>query len=450
MKKKTILFPIEIKARELNSKILLSLECAKRGMRAYIGSKTAINRLYPKLDSGIFFYKSSMPLDRVKNIRKTCSHFVILDEEMGPAVPNSKNLFKTRIPKKLIPLIDRYFVLGKNHLEEVLSVTTMAKEDIAPTGWPRVDLWRPDFVSLFEGKIREIKAKYGDYVLLSSNFGVTSERMLGKWMREIDKMNIDASSKKLWKEKMINKYESFNQYCNILYKISKSNINVKIIVRPHPADDHNGWHKKVGGLRNIEVIYQGEISPWLYASKGLLHYGCTTGVQAGIAGIPSWVYKPPTGELGNTPAFKVSEKADDIKDIFRFFEQLDKYDKSQIQAETLQKIAPSVNSINGEFASSKIAKVLSRLKSEKIYPAQFSKGDLAYLEARNVGYKGLLLKNKLIGSNEISPKSQKIPGGIEAGEIKGFIEMIAAKIGLNVEEVKLRKISRNLFEIECM
>jgi len=74
---------------------------------------------------------------------------------------------------------------------------------------------------------------------------------------------------------------------------------------------------------------------------------------------------------------------------------------------------------------------------------------LAYLEARNVGYKGLLLKNKLIGSNEISPRSQKIPGGIEAGEIKGFIEVIAAKIGLNVEEVKLRKIARNLFEIEC-
>ena len=56
-----------------------------------------------------------------------------------------------------------------------------------------------------------------------------------------------------------------------------------IIVRPHPAEDHKVWLEKTSDLKKTKVVYQGEITPWLLASKGLLHRGCTTAIQASIS-----------------------------------------------------------------------------------------------------------------------------------------------------------------------
>ena len=140
------MFPIEIKARELNSKILLALQCAKRGMRAYIGSKTSINQLYPKLESSIFFYKSGDRDDRIKNIKKYCSHFVVMDEEVGPAIPNDficKTL-KNRMRKDSIPLIDKFFVIGEKYRECAQKIYNKCEEDVIASGWPRIELWRKE------------------------------------------------------------------------------------------------------------------------------------------------------------------------------------------------------------------------------------------------------------------------------------------------------------------
>ncbi len=87
MKKKTIYLPIEIKARELDSFILIAKFAVQNNYRVYIGSKTAINRLLDKKKSygGLFVFKGGLPLEKIKQIRKKVDHFLILDQEISPS-----------------------------------------------------------------------------------------------------------------------------------------------------------------------------------------------------------------------------------------------------------------------------------------------------------------------------------------------------------------------------
>ena len=58
--KNTILYSIEIAARELDSKCLLALETAQRGFRVYIGSFWALKRVCKPIKSCIFFNKKHL------------------------------------------------------------------------------------------------------------------------------------------------------------------------------------------------------------------------------------------------------------------------------------------------------------------------------------------------------------------------------------------------------
>ena len=67
MYKTTLYLPIEIKWRELNSLILLSKFAAENGLRIYLGSKLAINRLLKKKKTraGIFIFKGGMKSEEI-------------------------------------------------------------------------------------------------------------------------------------------------------------------------------------------------------------------------------------------------------------------------------------------------------------------------------------------------------------------------------------------------
>jgi len=452
MEKKTVLFPIEIKARELKSKILLSLECAKRGMRAYIGSKTAINMLYPKLDSGIYFHKSGDRVERINRIKNHCSHFVIIDEEVGPAIPNDflYQTLKNRLRPDAIKHIDKIFLIGEKYKNIAKNVYDKSENDLIATGWPRIDLWRKEFLPLHSKETQEIKKKYGDYILLSSNFGVTSKLSLKLWERHVREHKVWGNDyKDYFLKNIYSKYESFLLYGNLIRDICNKREDLKFIIRPHPADDFDGWKKQIENIPNVKLIYEGEISPWIYASTCLLHYGCTSAVQAKMANIPSIVYKKPDGILGDTTAFNISKQFYDTNEFINFIDNINNHLSSKRSKENLEILKSNISSLEGETASSKIANILSNLDTKKINQSSLSLSEKLMLEGKYFGLKGIFIKNKIFGENETSPRSQKIPGGISEFEIKNFAKKVAPFIHLKPNNISCEKTARNLVKIEC-
>ena len=60
-KKITLYFPIELKARELSSLVLLSIFAVKHGCRIYLGSKSYIRRLLKqkKNKAGLYIFNGN-------------------------------------------------------------------------------------------------------------------------------------------------------------------------------------------------------------------------------------------------------------------------------------------------------------------------------------------------------------------------------------------------------
>ena len=67
-------------------------------------------------------------------------------------------------------------------------------------------------------------------------------------------------------------------------KIAQQNPNINIIFRPHPRQDIKKVKKNFDtkSLKNIFIIQEGSITPYIYASEFYLHSGCTTALEAAL------------------------------------------------------------------------------------------------------------------------------------------------------------------------
>ena len=112
-------------------------------------------------------------------------------------------------------------------------------------------------------------------------------------------------------------FVDYLEFKDLIKKVSKD-LNQKIIIRPHPSDlFHSDWFNEFKNEKNIDVIYDDDISPWILACECLLHRGCTTAVQAYFYNKPSFYWKSKT-RLENkdkTLSYLISERLNKLSDF---------------------------------------------------------------------------------------------------------------------------------------
>ena len=322
MKKASIYLPIEIKARELNSFILLAKFAINRGFRVYLGSKSSIKRLIEnkKFCGGAFIFKGGMPLADILKIRKRVNKFLILDQEISPSCLDFKKEIRRRVWPGSEKFIDRYYVIGDVAYNASLDVLKNLSPNIIKTGWPSIDLFRDDLRFFYNNKVNEIKKKYGDFILFSSAFGFNSQKMIDDFYQVKKDSNWESVRSDLnevldWAKLTL---EEFQINIDTLKKIDQDKTCPQIIIRPHPAEDHNEWKKISKSFSKIKVIYEGSIIPWIYSAKGLLHRGCASSIQAYMAGIPTAYLILKKDCIKKALPYEISEHLYNFKDTVKF------------------------------------------------------------------------------------------------------------------------------------
>ena len=441
MKKKTIYLPIEIKARELDSFILIAKFAVQNDYRVYIGSKFAINRLLDKKKSygGLFVFKGGLPLENIKEIRKKVDHFLILDQEISPSCLDFKKEIRKRVWPGSEKLIDKYYVLGNKALEVSKEVLKEMSPNIIKTGWPTIDLFRKEFKFLYEKKVREIRGRYGDFILFSSAFGFNSKKIINDFYEIKKKSAWDSVKNDLdeimkWAELSL---KEFHANIDLFKKIDKDKSCPQIIIRPHPAEDHMEWNKIAKNFDNIKVIYEGSIIPWIYAAKALLHRGCASSVQAYMAGIPIGYPILKKDSIKRALPYDISECLYNFEDILDFCKKninsVSKYKKNFSES-----FCHMIDYEDTNYACEKIIgdfNKLNTLKEEAYKPSIFDKtydifDKLSKIYNKNVNF--FYKSNINIGQ---STPSQKMQGGINKKEIEDQISLMDKKYDFKVKSV---------------
>jgi len=146
---------IEIFNREFQSKLLIAMESASKGMKVYLG------RLKPYLlrdffVPGIILHKSITPskfrLDELKYYKKKKFIVTSLDEEVGLVNNNPKKYIKLRYSTESLKLSDRVFTWGNYDYNNLCKEFKKYKKKFILSGNPRLDFWRKDFDFFFKKK----------------------------------------------------------------------------------------------------------------------------------------------------------------------------------------------------------------------------------------------------------------------------------------------------------
>ena len=293
---KSLLIPVETLNREFDAKLLLALVALAKGFAPIIGNRRTMHDHLHKLPASIYFAKGIRTGNRlIMSILERLGHIIVAQDEEA--------LLRISDEALLMMLDDETFnrprllyAWGPSNARAWKKFSGYRGTPVLETGNPRMDMLRPELRGFFSQDIARLEARYGRFVLFSSNFSLVNHYIKGhvrfrfasgaSAQKALDfKSGIHAHKKLL-----------FEHFKTALPQIARAIAPHNLVIRPHPSENHQAWQSAVAGLDNAHVVHEGPIAPWLAACHGLLHNGCTTAVEAVVMGKPAFSYRPVTSD----------------------------------------------------------------------------------------------------------------------------------------------------------
>jgi surface carbohydrate biosynthesis protein len=289
----TIALPIEIKAREFHGKLWLAAKLAEAGHRVALGDKGHLRRILfeevrPDLYISKTMNKGGGVHQRFSKIQECGGAVAVLDAE--GVINGSKDYwFETRVWEELLEYVDGIFAWGEMHVEAIQEGTTFPSENVYLTGNPRFDLLRPELREFYTEQVTEIEERFGDYVLFNSNFGLVNP------YSETDQQEVRAERDIEIDERKF-EYQSalFDAFLSMIVELNER-IEQDVVVRPHPAENHETYHSEFDDVAGIHVEQSGDVRPWILGSSAVLHNDCTTGIESALLNKQVIAFEPDVG-----------------------------------------------------------------------------------------------------------------------------------------------------------
>jgi surface carbohydrate biosynthesis protein len=171
---------------------------------------------------------------------------------------------------------------------------------IHATGNPRVDLLRPDMQGYYKREAGEIRKAYGDFIIINTNFNhvnafFPAQNLFQPVKKEGEQAQFGQAARGMTREYAEgfrdHKQAVFEDFQQLIPELEAAFPKHTIVVRPHPTENQNIYHKIAACCRQIQVTNEGNVVPWLMAAKVLIHNGCTTGVEAFVMRVPAVSYR---------------------------------------------------------------------------------------------------------------------------------------------------------------
>jgi len=326
---KLIYLPVEVKSRELISKLFFIADNINENFVFFIGDKLATKNATSSLGKGIYFYKSINWYDtpHIQRIKNNGNRYVSLDEEGGVTQSNKSNLqsiLDRRSSEENVSLVDKIFTWGNFDYEGWRSKYKNYSNKIVKTGSLRFDLWRREvYPKIFKEEIFYLK-KYSPYFFIPSTF-INSRKWLRKEMAHEKKMN-EGNNKEtlafLKRRIQQNKdsYKSFLVYVEMIKKLTKDFPKYKIIIKPHPKENISDWQRqfKKKKYSNVLVDNNFDLVAYIAASECVIFTETLAGIQSIIMGKKTISYNSKNVETLRNFANKCAPQTTNYKTLLKY------------------------------------------------------------------------------------------------------------------------------------
>ena len=289
-----IYLPLEVQQRELDARVYLAANLAALGHTAYFGHKSNLFPQIKKLKPGVFIHKS-IQIRKIKQILllKDLGHVNLAFDEEALMIPDIKAYFNWRASRKCLSAVDQFFTWGKYDYNLFVKQYPDLSEKVKIGGNSRIDVLSDQ--SRFLEEANYIKAKHGKFVLFITKFARYNLKKRG-WdtfleMTKANNPNVSAESVQKIEQSVLFEEKNMISLQNVIKKLATTHPDLKIIIRPHPAEDHEKWISFSNTLNQENVLVDSDNSnsvvPWILAAHKVISHNCTTSIESFVLGISS-------------------------------------------------------------------------------------------------------------------------------------------------------------------
>jgi surface carbohydrate biosynthesis protein len=301
MERTNILLPIETIVRELDYRLVLAALLANKHRRIFIGRSPTTYRLARQMKGGVYVGKHifhGKPGEPVYRQAKQRGFVVLHHSEEGAVFTGREDAWEFELRRQLdvneVAAEDFVCTWGDYQRDFYKRGNPPCAENILTVGHPRFDLVKPKYGALYEDDVQRIRAKYGDFVLINSNFAIVSNPV--GTHRSFSRPEGYDPDDDVVRERFVSFWARVSRtlasYMALVHKLSIRRKDINFVFRPHPSDDMVFYQGVFNSIPNIHVVREGAVAPWIRASRVVIHDGCTTGLEAHLFDRPVVNYRP--------------------------------------------------------------------------------------------------------------------------------------------------------------
>jgi surface carbohydrate biosynthesis protein len=431
-KLRNIILPSETQSREFDAKLLLACALADLGAEVIVGSRVEIHNAIHRLPRGGLYVAKDFrtPSNRIFNILKGFGHAIVAWDEEAILFFNQKEFHERRVHAPTLGMVEQLFAWGPENAGYLRSAPGYhSGVPIHIFGNPRIDMLRPELRHFYDTNVAELRRRYGSMILINSNFGKLNHAVSKYVVKPGGKDasvggKINPFMERAWTHRM----KIFESFKSLVGFLSTALPGHSIIVRPHPAENHQTWKDVGRGMSNVHVVHEGPVQNWLLAADAMIHNSCTTGIEGYLLGSPVISYQPFRDEavdlqLSNNLGRAATTQDEVLTTISEF---ASKGTSSDTPNEKTKKLGQYLSGLDGPLATDQIARVLSVVPSGRHHVA-LAQRTHAELDARirSVTKKTLAFlpdhKNSRIYSKQRFPD-------LEVAEVKQKIQSLSTTL----------------------
>jgi surface carbohydrate biosynthesis protein len=464
-RKLQLLIPVENQVREFDAKLLLACIAAKRGFLPVIGSRREMEFRIASFPRSLYLSKSMTIRSALlfKVAHKVGHNIVAWDEEALVHLP-PETYFSDRLSPASIRYVSHLLAWGQDNANLWRQYPKLPKGiPIHLTGNPRADMLRPEMRSFFAEDVEDILNSSGNFILVNTNFNhvnaFSPDMNLFKPVKKPGETptfgrGARGMSREFAEGLRDHKQAIFESFQQLIPALERSFPEYTIIVRPHPTENHEIYRNIAAQCERVQVTNEGNVVPWILASRAVIHNCCTTGLEAYVMGVPAISYRATVNDfydlgfyrlpnLLSHQCFDFEELQSTLKDILAG--KLGPADGAERQ----ELINHHMVALDGPLACERIVDICERAVDDGL---DLHKPVFRYRLNRFYMEKGLGLINRyksyLPGEfNKPAFQRHRYPG-ISIEELSARLSRFQNILGYS-EELKVEEISDQIFRISA-
>jgi surface carbohydrate biosynthesis protein len=290
--------PLEIKQRELDSRLLIGMHLLNAGYTVVVGQQWSVFANAEALPPGIVLFKTVNHIQalNMQNFR-TLGHLVTATDEEALVCAEGE-CFVAAFSETAAESCHMFFAQSLAHQSSIQSHHPVLKGKVLATGNSRIDFLSPLGREPHMPEAERLRETHGPFVLFNTNAGQVNSI----WTSTDQILQIAAKAKTvdLNDPKSVAKFHAWMDWeranqTELVELITWAVANVrdrKIIIRPHPGELMEFWQSRFGQNEKVVIVPRSSPYPWILAADLVAHTTSTSGLEAVLMGKPTVNLEP--------------------------------------------------------------------------------------------------------------------------------------------------------------